>query len=126
MKAILLVSMLWTGSVMAAGELPFPFDGQDVAVVIADHFFTVGDLELEVEAKIYQDKVDPTNQWAKIWIRGTQGFVWDRIWTRNENGLLQDAVEISGLGGNFVIDLMHLDRAHMFLDGEFHTLNLKP
>lgn len=107
-----------------AGEMPFPFEGQNKEL-IGRYQWDVEGLDLRVEAKLYLSKIN-SDKAAKIWIRGADGYVWDRVWTREQNGVLEDAIEINGVAGWMRLELAEGGVADLRLDGRrFYLMPVK-
>ncbi|MGE0526678.1 MAG: hypothetical protein AB7G93_12330 [Bdellovibrionales bacterium] len=109
-----------------AGELPFPFEGDEQSVVLESRKWLAPEWDLMVEVRVYPGRQVPSDQEAKIWIRRTDGYVWDRIWTQLNSRRINVEAELGEMTGTLILDLDHRQDSRLILQDHIIALSPQP
>src|SRR4051812_33072969 len=100
---LMLLTVLSCARAFGGGELPFPFDSDTEMPMLSSHMYSVQGTSLTVQVKTYQDPKVANLQWAKVWIRGEQEFVFDREWGTPQGTSLAVMVHIESSKGKLQV-----------------------
>ena len=103
------------------GELPFPFDDETGAPVLASYSWEVPGTNLDVQVKILQ--AENGEETVKIWVRNDSGFVFSRTRIARQGDSATVAVQIAERAGQLTVDWGSPDTpSTLELDGQVFRL----